>query len=110
MSQKTCEKGASTMCKQKLRPLSDRVLLQRLPKEGQVGSIFLPEGAQQKKEKARVVAVGSGKLDKQGNRQPMPVEEGQIVLIEKYSGQELKLHGEEYIVVRASEIIAIVEE
>lgn len=111
MTKHSCCGGGScsTMQKTTLQPLSDRVLLRRLPKEESVGSILLPENAQQKQEQAEVIAIGPGKLDKQGAHQPMPVQPGQKVLIEKYSGQEVKLDDQDFVMVRASEIIAIIE-
>jgi len=93
----------------RLTPIEDRVLLRRLEKEESVGGILLPETAKQKQEQAEVMAIGPGKSDKGGTLMPMPVKVGDIVLIEKYSGQEVTLEDQEYTIVRAKDIIAIIE-
>lgn len=95
--------------KVQLKPLSDRVLLCRSEEETTKGGIILPDTAKKKQETARVIAVGPGKLDKEGNLIPMPVKEGDTVLLDKYSGQEVTLQGEDYVIVRASDIIAVIE-
>lgn len=93
-----------------LRPLGNRVLVKRLEAESTAkGGIILPDSAKQKQEQAEVVAVGTGKKDKQGNIIEVPVSVGDIVLMEKYSGQEVTVNGEEFIIVRADDIIAIIE-
>lgn len=94
----------------KLQPLGDRVLVRRLAAEEKLkGGILLPDTAKKKQEQAEVVAIGTGKKDKQGNLIPMPVKVGDIILMEKYSGQEVTLNDEEFVIVRAGDIIAIVE-
>ena len=99
-----------TQKKTKLTPLSDRVLLKRLEAdEKATGGIILPDSAKKKQEQARVVATGPGKKDSNNNLVSMPVKENDVVLIEKYSGQEVSLNDEEFVIVRANEIIAIVE-
>jgi len=95
--------------KVQLKPLSDRVLLRRSEEETTQGGIILPDSAKKKQETAVVVAVGPGKKDKEGKLVAVPVEEGQTVLLDKYSGQEVTLNDEEYVIVRASDIIAIIE-
>lgn len=93
-----------------LKPLSDRVLVQRLAAEEMLkGGIILPDTAKKKQEKAKVVAIGPGKKDKNGNVMSIPVKEGDVILMDKYSGQEVNLDDEEYVIVRADDIIAIVE-
>lgn len=94
----------------KLQPLGNRVLLRRLEAEETLkGGILLPETAKKKQEKAEVIAIGTGKKDKQGNLIPIPVKEGDIVLIEKYSGQEVTLNDEEYVIVKADDLIAVIQ-
>lgn len=93
----------------KFRPLSDRVLLQRRASEESIGGILLPDNAKKKQETAEVIAIGPGKTDKNGQLMEMPVKVGDLVLIEKYSGQEITLDNEEYTIVRAEDIIAIIE-
>ena len=77
-----------------LRPLGDRVLVRRLePEKTLKGGIILPDTAKKKQESAEVVAVGPGKKDKDGKLIPMPVNVGDVILMEKYSGQEVTLRG-----------------
>jgi chaperonin GroES len=94
----------------KLQPLGDRVLVRRLQAEEKLkGGIILPDTAKKKQEQAEVVAIGTGKKDKNGNLLPIPVKVGDIILMEKYSGQEVTLNDEEFVILRADDIIAIVE-
>lgn len=92
------------------RPLGNRVLLRRLAAEETLkGGIILPDAAKKKQEQAEVIAIGPGQKDKNGQLSPIPVKNGDIVLIEKYSGQEITLDGEEYIIARGDDLIAIIE-
>lgn len=92
------------------RPLGSRVLVRRLEVEEKLkGGILLPETAKKKQEQAEVVAIGTGKKDKHGNVIPIPVKVGDVILMEKYSGQEVTLNEEEYVILRAEEIIAVIE-
>lgn len=94
----------------KLRPLGNRVLTKRLEAEEKLkGGIILPDTAKKKQEQAEVVAVGPGKKDKEGNLIAMPVKVGDIVLMDKYSGQEVTIDDVEYVIVKADDLIAIVE-
>ncbi len=96
--------------KTKLKPIGNRVLAKRLDAEEKLkGGIILPDSAKKKQETAQIVAVGSGKKDKQGNLIPLPVTVGEKILMDKYSGQEVTLDGEEFIILNADDIIAIVE-
>lgn len=93
-----------------LRPLGNRVLVKRLEaKETLKGGIILPDSAKKKQEQAEVIAIGTGKKDKQGQTIAIPVKVGDVILIEKYSGQEVTINDEEYTIVRADDIIAIIE-
>lgn len=95
---------------QQLRPLGNRVLVRRLEMEEKLkGGILLPETAKKKQEQAEVVAIGTGKKDKNGALIPIPVKVGDVILMEKYSGQEVTLNDQEYVILRADDIIAIVE-
>lgn len=95
----------------KLRPLQDRVLIKRKKAEEKTtGGIILPDTAQKQKEMGIVIAVGPGKKDKDGNLLEMPVSTGQTVLWDKYSGSEVTIDEEEFVIVKSDEIIAIVEE
>ena len=94
-----------------LKPLGNRVLVQRLePEEKMKGGIILPDSAKKKQESARVVAVGSGKKLDDGKTLPMPVKIGDVILMDKYSGQEVSIEGEEYMILKADDIIAIIED
>lgn len=94
----------------KLTPLGNRVLVSRLEAETKLkGGIVLPDSAKKKQEQARVVAIGTGKKDKNGALIPMPVAIGDIILMEKYSGQEVTVQEEEFVIIKADDIIAIVE-
>lgn len=93
-----------------LKPLGNRVLVQRLEAEDTLkGGIILPDTAKKKQEQAKVIAIGTGKKDKNGNVIEIPVKEGDVILMEKYSGQEVTLNDEEHVILRADDIIAIVE-
>lgn len=95
----------------KIKPLSNRVLVKRSEaKEAAIGGIILPDSAQKQQETAHVVAVGPGLKDKDGNTIPMPVNVGDVVLMDKYAGQQIELDGEEYHIVRADDIIAVIVE
>jgi chaperonin GroES len=94
----------------KLRPLGNRVIVKRLEAEEKLrGGILLPENAKKKQERAEVVAIGPGKREKNGNLTPVPVKVGDIILMEKYSGQEITIDEQEFVIVKADELIAIVE-
>ena len=94
-----------------LKPLGNRVLVQRLePEEKMKGGIILPDSAKKKQESARVVSIGPGKKLDDGKTLPMPVKVGDIILMDKYSGQEVTLDDEEYMILKADDIIAIIEE
>lgn len=99
-----------TKKKLSLRPLGDRLIVQRLEQEETLkGGIILPDTAKKKQEMARVVAVGKGLLTEEGKTLPMPVKEGDTILMDKYSGQEVTIDGDEYLVLRANDVIATVE-
>jgi chaperonin GroES len=92
-----------------LRPLGNRVLAQRQEKEETLkGGIILPDSAKKKQEKAKVVAVGPGQVTKEGKTLPMPVQVGDIILMDKYGSQEVTIDDEDYVIVKADDIIAIV--
>ncbi len=94
-----------------LKPLGNRVLVQRLEaQETLKGGIILPDSAKKKQETARVFAVGPGKRLDDGKVLPPSVKVGDVILMDKYSGQEVTLNDEEYMILKADDIIAIVEE
>jgi len=92
-----------------LRPLGNRVVAQRQEKEETLkGGIILPDSAKKKQETAKVVAIGPGQVTKEGKTLPMPVQVGDMILMDKYAAQEITIDDEEYVIVKADEIIAIV--
>ena len=92
-----------------IRPLHDRVLVKRIEQEEQVrGGIIIPDTAKEKPQEAEVVAVGPGKLNDDGKRTPLEVQVGYRILMGKYSGSEIKIDENDYVIVREDEILAIV--
>ncbi|MGH9464609.1 MAG: co-chaperone GroES [Thermoanaerobaculia bacterium] len=92
-----------------IRPLHDRVVVKRLEAKEEVrGGIIIPDTAREKPQEAEVIAVGPGKLNEDGTRQPMDVKKGDRVLIGKYSGSEIKIDGDEHVIVREDEILAVI--
>lgn len=94
----------------KLKPLNDRVIVKRVESETKTaGGIIIPDTAKEKPAEAEVVAVGTGKMLENGDRQKMQVKAGDIILFGKYSGTEVKINGEEHLILREEDILAIVE-
>ena len=95
----------------KFRPLQDRILVKRLGKEEEksAGGIIIPDTAKEKPQEAKVVAVGNGKKLDNGQVQGMDVKVGDTVLFGKYSGNEIKIDGEEHLILREDEILGIVD-
>ncbi len=94
----------------KVKPLADRVLVKPLEEEDKTpGGIILPETAKEKPMRGKIIAVGNGRVDDRGERVKMEVKEGDVVLYGKYSGTEIKIDGEEYLIMRESDILAIVQ-
>ena len=92
----------------KLRPLHDRVIVKRLEEEKKsAGGILIPESAAEKPSKGEVLAVGSGKVMEDGKVRPCDVKKGDIVLFGKYSGSEVKVDGDELVVMREDDIMAV---
>lgn len=95
----------------KVKPLNDRVLVKRLEEMQMTkGGIYIPDTAKEKPVEGRVIAVGPGKLNDQGNRLPLNVKEGDRILFGRYAGTEIKIEGEEYLMMREDDILAVVEE
>src|SRR5207237_9870647 len=91
-----------------IRPLHDRVIIKRLDEEAQVrGGIIIPDTAKEKPQQGEVIAVGEGKFREDGTRQALDVKAGDRVLFGKYSGSEVKIDDEDYIIMRDDEIIGI---
>ena len=94
----------------KVRPLHDRIIVQRLEdeEEQQVGGIIIPDTAKEKPQQGKVVAVGKGKVKEDGGIQPMDVKAGDTILFGKYSGQEIKLDGDDYLIMKEDEVLGVV--
>ncbi|MEK6590497.1 MAG: co-chaperone GroES [Nitrospinota bacterium] len=94
----------------KIRPLFDRVIVKRVEEDlTSSGGIIIPDTAKEKPQRGKVIAVGSGKLLENGKREPIEVKEGDQVLFGKYSGTEIKIEGEEHLILRADDILGIIE-
>ena len=92
----------------KVRPLRDRVLVKRVEEgEQKFGAIIVPDSAKEKPQRAEVVAVGSGRTLENGDRAPLTVKTGDIVLVGKWSGSEVKIDGTEYLIIKEDEILGI---
>ena len=96
------------MAKPKVRPLHDRVLLKRIEEgEKKVGGIIIPDTAKEKPQQAEVVAVGSGRVLEDGKKVPLTVKAGDTVLVGKWSGTDVKIDGEEYLILKEDELLGI---
>ena len=93
-----------------IRPLHDRIIIQRLEEgEQKVGGIIIPDSAKEKPQQGKVIAAGSGKTKDDGKRVPLDVTAGDTILFGKYSGQEIKLDGQDYLIMKEDEVLAIIE-
>ena len=93
-----------------VRPLHDRLIVQRIEEgEQKIGGIIIPDSAKEKPQQGKVIAAGAGKSKDDGKRIPMDVKSGDTILFGKYSGQEIKLDGEEYLIMREDEVLAVLE-
>ncbi len=92
------------------RPLYDRILVKRLKSEERTsGGLVIPESAKEKPQQAEVIAVGQGRLTKKNELAPLTVKPGDIILFGKYTGDDIKLDGEEHLILREQDVLAIVE-
>lgn len=93
----------------KIRPLHDRILVKRLEEEEKTkGGIIIPDTAKERPMEGEVVAVGEGKKDEKGNRIPMDVKAGDRVIFSRYAGSEVKIEGEEHLIMREDDILGII--
>ena len=94
----------------KVRPLYDRILVKRI-EEGEVrkGGIIIPDTAKEKPQEGKVVAVGNGKVNDEGKKIPLDVKSGDKILFGKYSGSEVKIDDEDYLILREEDVLAIIE-
>jgi chaperonin GroES len=94
----------------KVRPLHDRIIVERIEEsEQRVGGIIIPDTAKEKPMQGKVIAVGKGRLEKDGKVTPLDVKAGDTVLFGKYAGQEIKIDGSEYLIVREEEVLGVIE-
>jgi chaperonin GroES len=93
-----------------IRPLHDRLIVRRLDEgEQKVGGIIIPDSAKEKPQQGEVIAAGVGALNKEGKRVPLDVKAGDRILFGKYTSQEVKLNGEEYLIMREDEVLAVID-
>jgi chaperonin GroES len=91
-----------------IKPLHDRIIIQRLDEgEQRIGGIIVPDTAKEKPQQGRVIAAGTGKLRDNGTRQPPDVKPGDRILFGKYSGQEIRLDGEDYLIMKEEEVLGV---
>ena len=94
-----------------VRPLHDRIIVQRLDEgEQKIGGIIIPDSAKEKPMQGKVLAVGDGRMTDEGKRIPLDVKAGNLILFGKYSGQEIKLDGTEYLIVKEDEVLAVIDD
>ena len=94
-----------------IRPLHNRVIVQRLEEgEQQIGGIIIPDSAKEKPQRGRVIAAGEGKVNEDGKRIPLDVKTGDLVLFGKYTSQEVKVGGEEYLIMLEDEVLAVIDD
>lgn len=93
-----------------VRPLHDRIIVRRLDEgEQKIGGIIIPDSAKEKPQQGKILAVGDGKVTEDGNRIAMDVRPGNVILFGKYSGQDIKIDGEDYLIVKEDEVLAVIE-
>ena len=94
-----------------IRPLHNRVIVQRLEEgEQQIGGIIIPDSAKEKPQRGRVIAAGDGKVNEDGKRISLDVKAGDLVLFGKYTSQEVKVDGEEYLIMLEDEVLAVIDD
>lgn len=94
----------------KIRPLNDRILVKRLEEEQKTkGGIIIPDSAKEKPAEGEVVAVGNGKLNDKGERMPLELKAGNRILFSKYGGTEVKVDGQEFLIMREDDVLGVVE-
>ena len=93
----------------KIRPLQDRLIVERLEGDEKTASgLYIPETAKEKPQRGRVVAVGKGKIREDGTIQPLDLKEGDEILFGKYAGNEIKIEGSEYLIMREDDVLGVV--
>ncbi len=93
----------------KIRPLQDRILVERIEEETKKGGIIIPDSAKEKPQQGKVIAAGPGRIDEKGARIPMEVKKGDTILFGKYSGNEIRIGEEEHLIMREDDVLAVIE-
>ena len=94
----------------KIRPLQDRLIVERIESEEKTaGGLYIPDSAKEKPQQGRVLAVGKGKVREDGKIQPLDLKEGDKILFGKYSGTEIKIDGEDYLIMREDDVLGVLE-
>jgi chaperonin GroES len=95
----------------KVRPLHDRIIIERIDEgEQKVGGIIIPDTAKEKPMQGKVIAVGKGRVEKDGKVTPLDVKADDVVLFGKYAGQEIKVDGNDYLIIREEEVLGVIED
>ena len=93
-----------------VRPLHDRVIIERIEEgEQKVGGIIIPDSAKEKPQQGKIIAAGKGRVEKDGKVTPLDVKAGDTVLFGKYAGQEIKIDGNDYLIMREEEVLGVIE-
>jgi chaperonin GroES len=93
-----------------IRPLHDRIIVRRIEEgEQKIGGIIIPDTAKEKPQQGKVIAAGNGRVNDEGQRVPLDVKAGDLILFGKYTSQEVKLDGEEYLIMREDEVLGIID-
>ena len=94
----------------KVRPLHDRVIVERIEEtEQRIGGIIIPDTAKEKPQQGKIIAAGKGRIEKDGTVTPLDVKAGDTILFGKYAGQEIKIDGNEYLIMREEEVLGVIE-
>ena len=93
-----------------LRPVHDRIIVRRLDEgEQKIGGIIIPDSAKEKPQQGKILAVGDGRVTEEGKRIAMDVRPGNVILFGKYAGQEIRIDGEDYLIVKEDEVLAVID-
>ena len=93
-----------------VRPLHDRVIIERIEEgEQKVGGIIIPDSAKEKPQQGKIIAAGKGRVEKDGKVTPLDVKAGDTILFGKYAGQEIKIDGNDYLIMREEEVLGVIE-
>jgi len=92
-----------------IKPLHDHILVERIEEEIKKGGIIIPDTAKEKPQQGKVIEVGDGRRDEKGNRIPLDVKKGDIILFGKYAGSEVKIEDKEYLIIREDDVLGIIQ-